>query len=187
MRSFFLGLALLSVAACKQETKITVSTNKSPDSVSLPETNETTDELVLKQLSPAKTAEFLSAKDNDTIYVTNFFATWCGPCMREIPHFREKMEQLKDKPVKFTFINLDQKADWDTQVKDFAKKNNLSERIILLDGETLTPDFYKANFKTWDGGSIPFTIVKKGSQSEEVIGGMDGASLDRLLNSFMKN
>ena len=36
-----------------------------------------------KQLQP-----FLEI-DNDTIYVVNFWATWCGPCVREIPYFEQ--------------------------------------------------------------------------------------------------
>jgi hypothetical protein len=43
--------------------------------------------------------------------------------MKEIPHFKEKMEELKGKPVKFTFVSVDAKEDWNTAVSDFTDWN----------------------------------------------------------------
>jgi hypothetical protein len=85
--------------------------------------------------------------------------------MREIPHFKNKMEELKDKPVKFTFINLDDKSEWNTSVKKFAQENNLASNIILLDGQKLDANFFTNNFQQWDGGSIPFTYLRNSKSS----------------------
>lgn len=139
------------------------------------------------EYSPEQVTEFLSAKENDTLYVTNFFATWCGPCIREIPHFKEKMEELKGQPVKFTFISLDQKSDWDTKVKDFAEEKELSENIILLDGTLLNEDFFAKNFESWDGSGIPFTFMRKKNRTDEYMSMMTKEQLDEKINSFSKN
>ena len=47
----------------------------------------------LTELTPTQASQFLKT-NNDTLYVTNFFATWCRPCIIEIPHFKEKMQTL---------------------------------------------------------------------------------------------
>ena len=79
---FLSFLALLSCNKTKQETANTTDDNIAESNVHLVEMNS-------QQIS-----EIITPKQNDTIYITNFFATWCGPCMHEIPFFKEKMEEL---------------------------------------------------------------------------------------------
>lgn len=189
MKKNVLGLMfLITLSACKKETKVAENTdNIQTDSITVPESNEPTGAVIpFKEieLSPEQTSKILAKQSNDTLYVTNFFATWCGPCMREIPHFKEKMNELKSQPVKFTFVSLDEKADWSTKVKAFAEENNLSKNIVLVDGTKLTPEFFPANFKQWDGGSIPFTFMRKGDKTDETVGMMSAEMLSEKLNSF---
>lgn len=175
--------------SCKKETEINITKeNTAPDSLVSPESNEISEPAFPFQqveFSASQATDYLKPKQNDTLYVTNFFATWCGPCMREIPHFKEKMQELTDKPVKFTFVSLDEKSDWNTALKAFAEKENLSKNIVVMDGSKLTPDFFKSNFKSWDGGSIPFTIFRKGSKTEEFVGMMSKLEIDEKINSFL--
>ncbi|MBU4538110.1 MAG: TlpA family protein disulfide reductase [Weeksellaceae bacterium] len=181
-------MVLAAVSACKKEAKISENEDSTlTDSVTVPESNEVSEAVIpFKQieLNTDQTSKILAKQNNDTLYVTNFFATWCGPCMREMPHFKEKMAELSTQPVKFTFINLDPKEDWGTKVKDFAEKNNLSKNIVLVDGEKLTPEFFHSNFKQWDGGSIPFTFMRKGDKTDETVGMMSKEMLSEKINSF---
>lgn len=189
MKKLVLSLMIIAgISSCNKETKTTENTeNISEDSVTTIESEELTENIIpFKQieLTPEETSKILAKQNNDTLYVTNFFATWCGPCMREIPHFKEKMQELKSQPVKFTFVGLDEKNDWGTKVKAFAEENNLSENIVLLDGMKLTPEFFPANFKVWDGGSIPFTMMRKGDKTDETVGMMSKEMLNEKINSF---
>ncbi|HCN11502.1 MAG TPA: redoxin, partial [Chryseobacterium sp.] len=51
-------------------------------------------------------------------------------------------------------------------------------------GTKLTPEFFPANFKQWDGGSIPFTFMRKGDKTDETVGMMSAEMLNEKLNSF---
>lgn len=187
MKKIILSTLILTVLySCKKETAKTEDNTSVTDSTAV--TQNTPDQAatyIPKELSPENVGQQL-AKNNDTLYVTNFFATWCGPCMKEIPSFKNKMQELKDKPVKFTFINLDDKADWDTAVKDFVVENDLGANVILLDGQKLDPNFFSKNFKQWDGGSIPFTFMRKGDKTDEFLGMMTEEALNSKIDAFLK-
>ncbi|MBW8359039.1 MAG: redoxin domain-containing protein [Weeksellaceae bacterium] len=185
MKKLFLSLCVIAaLTSCNKKEVVTENEDFSTDSITVPETNEPVALFTAVEYSPEKISDFLAAKDNDTLYVTNFFATWCGPCMREIPHFKEKMLELKDQPVKFTFVSLDQKTDWPTDVKNFAEENGLTKNVILLDGTLLQPDFFSKNFKSWDGSGIPFTYMRKRDKTDEYMSMMTKEQLDTKINSF---
>jgi thiol-disulfide isomerase/thioredoxin len=180
----FCSVLILGLVACKKE-------NATPENATTQNTEQkdsttTAPKVALEELTIEKANTLVANKTNDTVYVTNFFATWCGPCMKEIPHFKEKMAELKDKPVKFTFISLDDKSDWNDKVVTFGEENQLSKNIVLLDGSTITPDFFAKNFKTWQGESIPFTLIKKGNMSDETVGSMSKEDLFAKLDKFLK-
>ncbi|MBK1896440.1 TlpA family protein disulfide reductase [Chryseobacterium paridis] len=180
------ALVLIALSSCKKENQSTTDTTMPKDSVSVIENSGSgSSAYISKEVSPENIGDYL-AKNNDTLYVTNFFATWCGPCMKEIPHFKKKMEELKGKPVKFTFVNLDDQAEWNTSVKKFATENDLAKNIVLLDGKKLDPNFFPKNFKQWDGGSIPFTYMRKGAKTDEFLGMMSEELLNSKIDSFLK-
>lgn len=140
----------------------------------------------VRESSVEEIENLVGKQSNDTLYVTNFFATWCGPCMREIPHFKQYKEMMKGQPVKFQFVSLDPKEDWATEVSDFAVKHQLEKDIFLVDGRNITPEFYSKNFEKWDGSGIPFTLFRKGNQKSEYFGMMTENELKSQINALMK-
>ena len=178
----FSTLILTALFSCKK--------NEAPNQLTEETTTETVDSSAvtpanaLPEVNQEQLKAMVAPQENDTLYVTNFFATWCPPCIKEIPHFKQQMAELKSQPVKFTFISLDNKDDWDTKVKTFSEEQGLSENVVLLDGSLLTSTFFPANFKQWDGGSIPFTIMRKGDKTDETVGMMSEQALIDKINSF---
>lgn len=180
MRKFILPIVLgLAFLSCKKTTTDEVQAEQT----SADKASENQNQTGLREFSPAEVTEMLQTK-NDTMYVANFFATWCGPCVREIPHFREVMEETKGQPVKFVFINLDEKSDWDSEVVPFADKHKIKGSTILLDGGKLASDFYSDNFQTWGGEFIPFTFIRKGNKTEEISGGISKEILENKMKAI---
>ncbi len=175
----------ISLLACKKNDEKVVETKAKEDSISVEPKKTQADVAELKELSPEKISAILKSNNSDTIYVTNFFATWCGPCMQEIPHFRKKMDELKNQPVKFTFVSLDNKTDWDTKVIDFADEYEINQNVILLDGMLLKQEFFTQNFQSWNGEAIPFTLIRKGDKSDETVGSMTEEMLNQKINKLL--
>ncbi|WP_051259556.1 TlpA family protein disulfide reductase [Epilithonimonas tenax] len=175
----------LSFLACKKNDEKVAETQAKEDSTQVEPSKSEADVAELIEFSPEKMTAYIQNKNPDTLYVTNFFATWCGPCMQEIPFFHKKMEELQGQPVKFTFVSLDNKSDWATEVSDFADEYNIRKHVVLLDGNLLKSEFFKDNFKTWTGEAIPFTVIKKGDRSDETVGSMSEEALNQKIKDLM--
>jgi Thiol-disulfide isomerase and thioredoxins len=188
MKKFLIYSVLsLSLLACKKNDEKVAEAEAKEDSIKVEPTKSEADVAKLTELSPEKITEVLKSNHSDTLYVTNFFATWCGPCMQEIPHFRKKMEELTNQPVKFTFVSLDNKTDWATDVSDFADEYDIRNNVILLDGMLLKEDFFKQNFQSWNGEAIPFTLIRKGDKSDETVGSMTEEMLNQKIEKLLAN
>lgn len=186
MKKIILSTLLVAMlASCKKEAEKTEENISSIDSTEIDVPEPVAANNSIKYLSVQQASDYLQKK-NDTLYVTNFFATWCGPCVREIPHFKEKIEELKDKPVKITFVSLDQKAIWNTEVPRFTQEHGIQNHTVLLDGQLLDQNFFASNFKQWDGGAIPFTFMRKGDKTDETLGMMSKEQLNEKINSLLK-
>lgn len=174
---------LISLLSCKKEQN-TEENTASKDSLSVSETPEPT-KISLNEISQEELTKSL-AKSNDTLYVTNFFATWCGPCMMEIPHFQKKIAELKGKPVKFTFVNILDKPAWNDKVPAFAQETGLGKYIVLFDDSKMDRASFFSSFKGWQGNGIPFTFFRKGKVTDEVEGSMSEEMLNEKIDNFLQ-
>lgn len=84
--------------------------------------------------------------------VFNFWATWCGPCVKEIPHF----ETYASNPnVKVVFVSMDFSDELE-KVKKFVKNQELKSEVVLLDETDYNTIIDKIS-KDWSG-AIPATL-----------------------------
>lgn len=97
-------------------------------------------------------------ESSDTLYVIHFWATWCGPCVKELPEFELLATLTKDLPVKILLVSLDFKESYPNKILHFIKKKKITNEVVWLD-ETNANEFIPQLEKEWQG-SIPATIVK---------------------------
>lgn len=102
-------------------------------------------------------------KSKDTLYVLNFWATWCKPCVSELPVFDSLYNQTQNQKVKILLVSLDFSENISDKVNPFLKKNKIKPTVILLD-EINGNDFINKISKIWSG-SIPATLFKKGKKT----------------------
>ncbi len=91
----------------------------------------------------------------DTTYIINFWATWCMPCLEELPIFGKFQEQFINQPVKIILVSVDFKSRL-RQVENYVKKNKIPNEVHLLN-ETNQQEYIDRVDKNWSG-TIPATL-----------------------------
>lgn len=101
--------------------------------------------------------------NSDTLYVVNFWATWCKPCVAELPEFEKLNQEYKSKKVKVILVCMDFKEELNKRVKPFIKKNNYTCEVVLLD-EINGNDFINKITEMWSG-AIPATLITRNNKT----------------------
>ncbi|WP_035678051.1 TlpA family protein disulfide reductase [Flavobacterium limnosediminis] len=96
-------------------------------------------------------------KNDDTTYVINFWATWCLPCVKELPYFEQLNKKYENQNVKVILVSMDMPKKVENSLIPFVKKKKLQSEVIHLDDPDANAWIEKVD-KNWSG-SIPATII----------------------------
>ena len=96
-------------------------------------------------------------RDTDSVYVVNFWATWCAPCVREIPAFEKLNEMYESKKVKVLLVSLDFPNQLESRVVPFVSDMKVKSEVILLD-ERNPNRWIPLVSEEWTG-AIPATVI----------------------------
>ncbi|WP_159021590.1 TlpA disulfide reductase family protein [Formosa sp. L2A11] len=146
-------LVCLCCFACKNDTKKD-SVKEDVNTVAQNEKTVSNVDLIVynfEELEP------LLHVEDDNVHVINFWATWCAPCVKELPHFEKLRTEYASKHVELVLVSLDFPNVYDSKLKPFITNHNIQSKVIALndqDSETWIP---KVN-RNWSG-TIPVTII----------------------------
>ena len=93
--------------------------------------------------------EPLINKEDEKIHVVNFWATWCAPCVKELPYFEEINADYNNR-VEVLLVSLDFPRNYDSKLKPFMKKHDLKSKVIAFDD---------VNQNRWIPAKVPYRCV----------------------------
>lgn len=88
--------------------------------------------------------------------IVNFWATFCIPCIKELPYFQKAAQQYQKDSVQLILVSLDLEEAYPAKIKAFANKLKLTSPVVFLD-ETNADVFCPVVDKAWSG-AIPATL-----------------------------
>ncbi|WDF66299.1 TlpA family protein disulfide reductase [Flavobacterium sp. KACC 22763] len=117
----------------------------------------------------------------DSTYVVNFWATWCAPCIKELPHFEKLGAEHKSEKLAVLLVSLDFKSKLESNVIPFVKRKNLKNEVFLLN-ESNPQEFIDRIDPSWSG-SIPATLFIKNDKRKFV---ESEFTYEQLLTEYKK-
>ena len=123
-------------------------------------------------------------QESDTTYVINFWATWCKPCVEELPYFERLHEKFVGEKIKVILVSLDFPKDYEAKLIPFVKENQLKSEVVLLTDGDYNAWIDKVS-PEW-GGAIPVTVIYN-AQERKFIGEQfaNYEELDALVRAML--
>lgn len=113
----------------------------------------------------AEQVEEVLKRKTDTTYVVNFFASWCVPCLQELPDLQAFASEHQTEKVKVILVSLDFEEDVAEALNPLLQKYSITETVWLLkeDGNRWITRIEKQ----WNG-SIPATLMVNHAQKKRI-------------------
>lgn len=131
-----------------------------------------------------------SLTSGDSLSIYNFWATWCKPCIEELPYFEKANSTYKGQNVKVILVNLDFNSKVNDVTIPFIKQKNIKS-IVYHITDTDPNEWINKVDPGWSG-AIPATVMyqngekvffKEGTMSEQEL----FQEIEMILEKFSKN
>ncbi len=106
---------------------------------------------------------------SDHPLVISFWATWCAPCLHEIPWLQDAVEKQREKKVEYLLVSLDFTEAYPKKIVHFIKQRNFNATFFWLD-ETNADHFCPKIDEKWSGGIPANLFVNNKTNYRKFIG-----------------
>jgi thiol-disulfide isomerase/thioredoxin len=123
-------------------------------------------------------------KNNDTLYVVNFWATWCDPCVKELPFFQSAYGKFAAKKVKMVYVSMNSAKEI-ASVEKFVEAKDMKPEAVLLGSNNANIWINKVD-SSWTG-AIPATVLyRHGKKLYFHEGDFNQDKLNNVIKSNLK-
>ena len=126
----------------------------------------------------------LFEQDDGKVRVVNFWATWCAPCIKELPYFEEVRSQYTSRGVEVILVSLDLPSMWESRLPSFIRKKQIASPVVVLDDPDQNSWIPRID-PGWSG-AIPATLIYSGKDRKFYETTFDRESLHTAIESFLK-
>jgi thiol-disulfide isomerase/thioredoxin len=119
---------------------------------------------------------------SDTLYIINFWATWCKPCVEELPYFEKLGETYRSEKIKILLVSTDMRKELNGRLKDFVNTRQLKQQVLFMN-EVNADKWIDLVNPQWSG-AIPATWMVRGSQGLNQF--KEGEFTEEELNGLVK-
>ena len=120
---------------------------------------------LLKKISIGQLEQYIT--DSKTPLVINFWATFCKPCIEEMPYFIGNARRRPD--VELVFVSLDLPDFFPSKVTDFIRKRNFMKATHFWLNETNADTFCPRIDSSWEG-AMPVTLFVSKDKQRKFVG-----------------
>lgn len=109
----------------------------------------------VEKIGVAELEEILASPGNE-LHVINFWATWCPPCVTELPYFEKLSKEYEGKGIKFILISLDFPSQVESRLIPFLDTNKITADVRVMTNIDYNSWIEKVD-ESWQG-NIPVTL-----------------------------
>jgi thiol-disulfide isomerase/thioredoxin len=112
------------------------------------------------------------------VLVVNFWATWCGPCRKEIPEFIRMQQRLGAQGLQFVGIAIDEKD----KVAAYVREIGINYPVLVGELDAVEMSRSLGN----EQGGLPFTVVidRTGKVVQTILGATTETRLESLIQGL---
>lgn len=104
----------------------------------------------------------ITGRNTDSTYVINFWATWCSPCVKEIPYFQELYMSKKNEKIRIILVSLDFPRQAATRLPAFLEEKGITAEVRLMTDHNYN-EWIDLVDPSWSG-AIPATLIYNGDK-----------------------
>src|SRR5690554_5351374 len=170
---YFLILLVFLMLSCKNDTKVEATF-----------TSNTNAQVILSEIVAFSALEKNLTTTTEKTYVVNFWATWCAPCIKELPYFEDLNKNYSDENVEVILVSLDFPHVYETKLKPFITANNIKSKVVVLNDMDSNSWIPKVD-ESWSG-AIPATLIFNNQTRKFFEKPFTYKELEYEINQFLK-